>query len=165
MLDSLGLRMNAPSLSIVIPTHNTRELVVRCLESLGDAGVEPVEVVVVDDASADGTAEAVRDTHPDAIVVETGTGEDVLQRDLGAAAAYYLETTLKRGDVVGLSSWSSALLAMVDSMRVLPRPTGSNVVQILGGLGSPEAEVHAATSPSGSPGSWAARRDCCRPPA
>ncbi len=80
----------------------------------------------------------------EAIVVETGTGEDVLQRDLGAAAAYYLETTLKRGDVVGLSSWSSALLAMVDSMRVLPRPTGSNVVQILGGLGSPEAEVHAA---------------------
>jgi DNA-binding transcriptional regulator LsrR (DeoR family) len=80
----------------------------------------------------------------EAMVVETATGEEALLRDLGAAAAYYLETTLKRGDVVGLSSWSATLLAMVDSMRVLPRPTGSSVVQILGGIGSPEAEVHAA---------------------
>jgi DNA-binding transcriptional regulator LsrR (DeoR family) len=80
----------------------------------------------------------------EALVVETATGEEALLRDLGAAAAYYLETTLKRGDVVGLSSWSATLLAMVDSMRVLPRPTGSSVVQILGGVGSPEAEVHAA---------------------
>ena len=80
----------------------------------------------------------------EAMVVETATGEDALLRDLGAAAGYYLETTLKRGDVVGLSSWSATLLAMVDSMRSLPRPTGSIVVQILGGVGSPEAEVHAA---------------------
>lgn len=80
----------------------------------------------------------------EAMVVETATGEEALLRDLGAAAAYSLETTLKRGDVVGLSSWSATLLAMVDSMGVLPRSTGSSVVQILGGLGSPEAEVHAA---------------------
>jgi DNA-binding transcriptional regulator LsrR (DeoR family) len=80
----------------------------------------------------------------EAVVVEAGTGEEALLRDLGSAAGYYLETTLKRGDVVGLSSWSATLLAMVDAMRVLPRPTGSSVVQILGGVGSPEAEVHAA---------------------
>ncbi len=80
----------------------------------------------------------------EAMVVETAAGEEALLRDLGAAAAYHLETTLKRGDVVGLSSWSATLLAMVDSMRVLPRSTGSSVVQILGGVGSPEAEVHAA---------------------
>ena len=80
----------------------------------------------------------------EAMVVETATGDDALLRDLGAAAGYSLETTLKRGDVVGLSSWSATLLAMVDSMRSLPRPTASTVVQILGGVGSPEAEVHAA---------------------
>ena len=80
----------------------------------------------------------------EAMVVETATREEALLRDLGAAAGYYLETTLKRGDVVGLSSWSATLLAMVDSMGSLPRPTGSTVVQILGGVGSPEAEVHAA---------------------
>jgi DNA-binding transcriptional regulator LsrR (DeoR family) len=79
----------------------------------------------------------------EAFVIETAFEEEALHRDLGAAAAYYLETTLKRGDVVGLSSWSSALLAMVDFMRAPPQPTGSNVVQILGGVGSPEAEVHA----------------------
>jgi DNA-binding transcriptional regulator LsrR (DeoR family) len=79
----------------------------------------------------------------EAMVVETATGEEALSRDLGAAAGYYLETTLKKGDVVGLSSWSATLLAMVDSMRSLPRPTGARVVQILGGVGSPEAEEHA----------------------
>jgi len=80
----------------------------------------------------------------EAMVVDAATREEALLRDLGGAAAYHLETSLKRGDVVGLSSWSATLLAMVDSMRSLARPTGSSVVQILGGVGSPEAEVHAA---------------------
>ncbi len=79
----------------------------------------------------------------EAIVVETATDEEARLRDLGTAAAYHLETTLEPGDVVGLSSWSATLLAMVDSMRVLSRPTGSSVVQIQGGVGRPEAEAHA----------------------
>ena len=58
-------------------------------------------------------------------------------RDLGPAAAYYIETTLKSNDVVGISSWSAALLAMVDSMHPNPRPGGPRVVQILGGVGTP----------------------------
>ena len=117
----------------------------RLLKRAEDEGI--VRVVITDPVG----------THPDleeglqeryglreAMVVEAGSGEEALLRDLGAAAGYYLETTLKRGDVVGLSSWSATLLAMVDAMRVLPHPTGSRVVQILGGVGSPEAEVHAA---------------------
>ena len=43
-------------------------------------------------------------------------------RDLGAAAAFYLETTLRPNDVVGISSWSAALLAMVEAMHPSPRP-------------------------------------------
>lgn len=64
--------MTRPSLSVVIPTHNTRELTLRCLASLGAGGVRPKDVVVVDDASEDGTAEAVRVGAVDAEVVETG---------------------------------------------------------------------------------------------
>jgi len=63
--------MVVPSLSVVVPTHNTRELTLRCLESLGDAGVAVVDLVVVDDASTDGTAGAVRKSHPGAVVIET----------------------------------------------------------------------------------------------
>ncbi|HEY7059724.1 MAG TPA: sugar-binding transcriptional regulator [Vicinamibacterales bacterium] len=79
----------------------------------------------------------------EAIIVETVDQEDQIVRDLGAAAAFYLETTLKARDVVGISSWSGALLAMVESMHPNPRAAGAHVVQILGGIGNPSAELHA----------------------
>jgi N-acetylglucosaminyl-diphospho-decaprenol L-rhamnosyltransferase len=58
-----------PPLSIVIPTHGTRDLVLRCLESLAAAPVAGQEVIVVDDASRDGTAEAVEQSHPGVTVL------------------------------------------------------------------------------------------------
>lgn len=76
------------------------------------------------------------------IVVDSVDQEDQIVRDLGAAAAFYLETTLKVHDVVGISSWSAALLAMVEAIHPNPR-AGAHVVQILGGIGSPSAELHA----------------------
>jgi GT2 family glycosyltransferase len=63
--------MATPTISVVIPTHDTRELTLRCLASLDRGGAAPVEVIVVDDASSDGTAEAVRDRENRVVVVET----------------------------------------------------------------------------------------------
>lgn len=80
----------------------------------------------------------------EAIVVDSVDADGgQLLRDLGAAAAFYVETTLKQGDVVGISSWSATLLAMVNAMQPLPRSTQAQVVQILGGVGDPAAEGHA----------------------
>ena len=59
------------SLSVVIPTHDTRELTLRCLASFGAGGAAPVELMVVDDASSDGTAGAVRTDFPGVVVLET----------------------------------------------------------------------------------------------
>ena len=56
--------MAALSLSVVIPTCDTRELTLRCLDSLA-SGSAALEVIVVDDASADGTAEAIARRHPE----------------------------------------------------------------------------------------------------
>jgi DNA-binding transcriptional regulator LsrR (DeoR family) len=80
----------------------------------------------------------------EAIVVDTVEDDEQILRDLGAAAAYYVETTLKHGEIIGISSWSSTLLAMVDAMHPLPRSSSTQVVQILGGVGNPAAEAHAA---------------------
>ena len=80
----------------------------------------------------------------EAIVVDAGDDDEQLLRALGAAAAYYVETTLKPGEVIGISSWSATLLATVDAMHPLPRSTSAQVVQILGGVGNPAAEAHAA---------------------
>jgi len=69
--------------------------------------------------------------------------EGEILRNIGAAAAYYLESTVEQGECIGISSWSATLLAMVDAMHPLPRPIGAQVVQILGGVGNPAAEAHA----------------------
>ncbi len=79
----------------------------------------------------------------EAIVVDCAPDDESIQRSIGVAAAFYLENTVKSNEVIGISSWSATLLAMVDAMRPLPRSTGAQVVQILGGIGQSDAEVHA----------------------
>jgi DNA-binding transcriptional regulator LsrR (DeoR family) len=64
-------------------------------------------------------------------------------RNVGAAAAYYLETTIENGECIGISSWSATLLAMVDAMHQIPRAMGARVVQILGGASESPAKTHA----------------------
>jgi DNA-binding transcriptional regulator LsrR (DeoR family) len=79
----------------------------------------------------------------DAVVVDCSNDDDPI-REIGAAAAYYLETSLKQQETIGISSWSGTLLSMVDAMHPLSRATEARVIQILGGVGNPSAEVHAA---------------------
>lgn len=79
----------------------------------------------------------------EAIVVESLPNEKQIIRDLGSAAAYYLNTTLKSNEAIGISSWSETLLATVNAMAPITRPNGAQVIQILGGVGDPTAESNA----------------------
>lgn len=79
----------------------------------------------------------------EAVVVESLADEKQIMRDLGSAAAYYLTTTIKPGEVIGISSWSATLLAAVDAMTPLAKPIDAQVIQILGGVGTPTAESNA----------------------
>ncbi len=80
-----------------------------------------------------------------AIVVHCDDESDEAIFDhIGSAAAYYVETTLGMDEVVGLSSWSSSLLAMVNAMHPMARATGAKVVQVLGGVGNPSAKIYAS---------------------
>jgi N-acetylglucosaminyl-diphospho-decaprenol L-rhamnosyltransferase len=54
---------------VVIPTWRARDLLARCLSAL-QADPSPKRVIVVDNASGDGTAELVRSEHPEAALVE-----------------------------------------------------------------------------------------------
>ncbi len=53
-----------PRVIAVVVTFNRRELVLRCLDALLGATVCPDHVIVVDNASADGTVTAIRSAHP-----------------------------------------------------------------------------------------------------
>ncbi|MBI5434493.1 MAG: glycosyltransferase family 2 protein [Planctomycetes bacterium] len=56
--------------AVVIPSWNTRELLLDCLRSLDASEPPPREVVVVDNASSDGSAAAVRREFPHVALLE-----------------------------------------------------------------------------------------------
>lgn len=60
--------MGDPLVSVVVVSHNTREDLLRCLASLAQASV-PLETLVVDNASEDGSPEAVERRFPDVRVL------------------------------------------------------------------------------------------------
>ncbi len=81
----------------------------------------------------------------DATVVDVlRDDENQIMRDIGAAAAFYVENIIKDNEVIGISSWSATLLAMIDAMHPVPGKKNVTVAQILGGVGNPSAEMHAA---------------------
>ena len=60
--------------SVVIVTYNSRSDIDRCLESLRQhGGSAPLEIVVVDNHSTDGTAAAVRERWPSVPVIGVGS--------------------------------------------------------------------------------------------
>ena len=79
------------------------------------------------------------------IVADTDDHADEAQviRALGAAAAVYLETTLMGAERIGVSSWSSTILATVEAMHPRPTPVADQVVQMIGGVGNVTAQTQA----------------------
>jgi len=125
--------------------HISQSRVSRLLKEAVALGV--VRTIVVAPTGVHPELEdAVRDRYGlgDVVVVGTDSEDDAaITAALGGAGAAYLETTLTGADRVGISSWSSTLLATVDAM--LPRTVRSaeSVVQILGGVGDPRAQAKA----------------------
>jgi len=61
---------DVPLLSIIIVTWNAKKYVQECLCSVQENAGLPVEIVVVDNASSDGTPELVRNQFPGVILIE-----------------------------------------------------------------------------------------------
>ncbi len=78
-----------------------------------------------------------------AIVVDTeeDASDYAIKRAIGSAAAHYLETRLRPKDLIGVSSWSSTIRAMVDEVHA-QNLKASGVIQLLGGVG-PNGNVQA----------------------
>lgn len=96
-----------PSVSIVVPAFNEETVIGRCLDAIVAQTVRPVEVLVVDNRSTDGTREVVRrfiEAHPGAgirLLRQDGRQGLVPTRNAGMDAA--------RGDVLGRIDADTAL--------------------------------------------------------
>lgn len=68
--------MSSPKVSVVVITWNRREDVLETVRSVFEQPYQNLEVIVVDNGSTDGTAEALREAYPGVrvIALETNTG-------------------------------------------------------------------------------------------
>jgi N-acetylglucosaminyl-diphospho-decaprenol L-rhamnosyltransferase len=109
-----------PTVLVVIPTLNARGLLEHCLESITAQG-RPADVVVVDNASTDGTDTMLRERYPDVQVVPSDTnlgfGKAINLGVTEAASAAEL-VVLVNNDTVLLPGFLSAIAAPFADERV-----------------------------------------------
>ncbi len=107
---SWGPRVTAP-VSVVVPAYNERECIANTVRSLA-ASEHPIEIVVVDDGSTDGTADVVADLGLEGVTV-------VRQTNAGKPAALN----------AGVARSSHDLIVMMDGNTVFEPATVRELVQ------------------------------------
>ena len=65
--------MQSPELSIIIISYNTRDMTLACLKSVYEQTKTPFELIVVDNASDDGSANAIADHFPQVTLIAEST--------------------------------------------------------------------------------------------
>ncbi len=104
--------MDEGSVSIVIPNWNGRALLVRLLERLAAQTRRPEEVLVVDNGSTDGSAEAARALGARVIAMGTNAGfARAVNRGVGESAGAWIAVV--NNDVEPREDWLERLLSGV----------------------------------------------------
>jgi len=138
--------VSTPRLSVLLVTHGAWSWTRRALEAVREHTVTEHEVVVVDNASPDDTAERVRERFPEVRLV-------VNAENTGFGAANNQAAQLARGTVLALVNtdaivppgWDLPLLDMLERDGVgvvVPALLGSDgTLQAAGGLAGPDGSV------------------------
>lgn len=113
-----------PTVSVVIPTHNGARTLDACLNSLRSVSLPPHEIIVIDDASDDGSAEIAR--RQQCSVLQAN-------RNIGAACAKNWGAREATGDILFFTDddvivQSSALARIAESLN---GPSRAGVVGLL----------------------------------
>jgi GT2 family glycosyltransferase len=147
-----------PHASIIIVNYNKRDDIVRCLRSVLETSEPAFEVVVVDNASTDGSADAVEEEFPGVITIRSETNLGFGGGcNLGVSHASASCLVFLNPDTLVESGWLGPLIKSIDSrpsvglatskILMLDEPgrinTCGNTVHITGltlcrGLGAPD---------------------------
>jgi GT2 family glycosyltransferase len=130
-------------MTVVVVSHNRRD---RLLRSLGE---HRAPVIVVDNGSTDGTADAVEATHPDVRVVRLDTNLGAAARNLGTELATTPYVAFADDD----SHWAGdALRRAVDLFTAHPRVGLLTATVLVGPRGRLDpVSAYMATAPLGTP--------------
>ena len=104
---------SAKPVSLVIPVYNQLDYTRQCLDSIARCTDQPYELIIVDNASTDGTQEFLRDVKATVIMN---------QHNLGCAKAWNQGVRASHGDVIGVlnndivvtKGWLDALLTFME---------------------------------------------------
>lgn len=104
--------MTAPELSILIVSYNTREMTLEAIRSARAETRTPHEIIVIDNASSDGSAEAIAEAFPDVrLMAETENHGFARANNLAAREAQGRYLLLLNPDTVVLDGAIDRLLA------------------------------------------------------
>lgn len=98
----------APRISVVIPVHNCKETIGKCLDSLSRLDHTGFEVIIVDDGSTDGTAE-ICESFPGVKVIRLEKGGPSRARNIGIGAARGEFVAFTDGDCLVDKRWLEEL--------------------------------------------------------
>lgn len=135
-----GMRQN----EIAAELHLSQARVSRLLKKASEVGIVRTTVTAPPGVQSE-LEEQLEQRYElrEAVVVNVSGDEEAVIPAIGAAASIYLENTLMGSEVVGISTWSANLLATVESMRPASSQVVEKVVQLMGGMGDPIAQVEA----------------------
>ena len=122
--------MTELSISVLIPAFNCADSLAKCIQSISEQTVDPLEIIVIDDGSTDDTA----------IVAEQFEAARVVRRaeQGGAGAARASGARVAKGDV--LAFIDSDCIAPPDWIRNIGAEFGKN--PNLGGVGGMYRHCH-----------------------
>jgi GT2 family glycosyltransferase len=134
------------AVSVIIVSWNARKYLLQCLASLtGQACRYPMEIIVVDNASSDGSADAVANSYPDVrLIRNTENAGFAKANNVGIAASTGCYLCLVNSDVKVLPDCISRLVEHCEEHTEV----GMVGPRILGGDGKLQRSCH------GFPGVW-----------
>ena len=99
-----------PPVSVVIAVFNGAGFVARAVDSVRKQTYQPIEVIVVDDGSTDGTVDAARAARPDRLVE--------LPQNVGVSTARNIGTALAGGELIGFLDADDEMLPQKIAVQV-----------------------------------------------
>lgn len=149
------MKTSPVEITVAVPVKDRREQMRRCLTALLDQDHPNYEVLVLDNDSSDGTAEACREIAAESQVsvrVETVSGSVGVVRNLGAQRAHGEFLAFTDSDCVADRGWLSAITR---AFRADPR------VGVVCGPTHPESAVVAGWPATIEVRSWSGRFESC----